>query len=84
MPSNTSILTEEFAQAAADAGLRARREALASGHSVVFVDRAGRLVEEMPDGRLFEVRFQPEAPRESHLRVLAEIKSPVQSKTLVR
>jgi hypothetical protein len=79
---DTSILTEEFAQAAAEAGLRARREAIASGHSVVFVDKAGRLVEEMPDGRLFEVCFEPGAPRESHLRVLAEISAGVATNPL--
>ncbi len=70
---STSILTEEFAQAAPDAGLRARREALSSCHFVVFMDGAGRLVKELPDGRLFEVCFELGVPRESHLKVLGEI-----------
>jgi hypothetical protein len=54
------ILTDEFAAAAASAGLKARKHALAAGHSVIFVDDRGRYVEEMPDG--------PEA-----LRLLTEI-----------
>ena len=53
--SSAGILTEEFAQAAANAGLRARRNALASGHPVVFVDDFGRYVEELPDGTKVEI-----------------------------
>ena len=67
-----SILSDEFAAAA---GLRARNTALAAGHSVVFVDDLGRYVEEFPDGRMFEVRFQPGAPRESHLSIVRELKA---------
>ena len=64
--SSANILTDEFAQAAAAAGLRARRNALAAGHPVVFVDDFGRYVEEFPDGRRFEIRLHPGAPHESH------------------
>jgi hypothetical protein len=69
----TSVLSEEFAQVGAAAGLRARERALASGYAAVFVDEAGRYVKEMPDGTRFAVQFEPGMPAESHLRVLGEI-----------
>lgn len=68
-----SILTEDFAQAAATAGRLARLDALASGYPVVFRDERGRYVEELPDGRRFEVRLDASRPRESHRIVLREI-----------
>ena len=71
--SPVNILSEEFAQAAAAAGLRAREAALASGHPVVFVDEVGRIVQEFPDGRRFEVRLEADQPRESHVTVLREL-----------
>ncbi len=74
--SSVNILTEEFAQAAAAAGLRARRNALAAGHPVVFVDDLGRYVEEWPNGKQLEIRLQPGNPRESHLQILGEIATP--------
>jgi hypothetical protein len=74
--SSAGILTEEFAQAAASAGLRARRNALASGHPVVFVDDFGRYVEEMPDGTKVEIHLEPGSPREVHLRILNELSTP--------
>jgi hypothetical protein len=70
---SAKIFTEEFAQAAAKAGLRARRNALASGLPVVFVDDVGRYVEELPDGTRLEIRLEPGIPRETHLRILGEI-----------
>jgi len=70
------ILSEEFAQAAANAGREARRRALAAGHPVIFVDEIGRFVEELPDGTRFEIRFQPDAPRESHVQIVREIATP--------
>jgi hypothetical protein len=75
--SSANILTEEFAEAAATAGLRARRNALAAGHPVVFVDDFGRYVEELPDGTRLEIRLQPGISRETHLRILGEIPTPV-------
>ncbi|MEO5923561.1 MAG: hypothetical protein ABIR70_07020 [Bryobacteraceae bacterium] len=68
-----SILTEQFALDAADAGLRARRDALVAGQTVVFRDTEGRYVEERPDGRRFEVRLDAGQPRESHRVVLTEL-----------
>ena len=70
------ILSDEFAEAAAAAGLRARQTALTAGHSVVFVDECGRYVEEFPDGRRVEVRFRPGTPRESHLHMVRELLPP--------
>ena len=70
---SAGILTEEFARAAAVAGLRAREKALADGHPVVFIDDFGRYVEELPDGRRLEIRLQPGIPRESHLHILGEL-----------
>jgi hypothetical protein len=70
-----SILTDDFAQAAAAAGRLARLDALATGHSVVFIDPRGRYVEELPDGRRFEIRLDPSRPRESHRVVLCEMAS---------
>ena len=75
--SDQSVLSEDFALAAATAGLRARQDALAAGHAVVFVDQLGRYVEELPDGRQFEIRLEPGVPRESHLLVLGELAAAV-------
>jgi hypothetical protein len=71
-----NILTEDFAQAAAAAGLRARRNALAAGHTVVFVDDLGRYVEELPDGTRLGIRLHPGEKRESHLQILGELSTP--------
>ncbi len=73
-----------LSDAAANAGLRFRRKALGSGHPVVFVDDAGRYVQEWPDGTLLEIRFKPGAPRDSHLQVIGEVKPPLRSSTIVR
>ena len=75
---SVNILSEEFAQAAALAGLRARQNALAAGHPVVFVDELGRYVEELPDGTKLEVRLRPGTPRESHLEILGELSTVVE------
>jgi hypothetical protein len=61
------LFSEEFAQAAATAGLRAREQAPAAGHSVVYIDDVGRYVQELPDVRLLEVCLHPGNPRESHI-----------------
>ena len=71
------ILTEEFARAAETAGLRVRKNALDSGHPVVFVDDRGRYIEESPDGTKIEIRLRPGSPRETHIEVLGEISTSV-------
>jgi hypothetical protein len=75
--SAVNILSDEFAEAAALAGLRARRDALAAGYPVIFIDDLGRYVQELPDGRLFEVRLDPAADMESHVQVLRELPSSI-------
>jgi hypothetical protein len=37
------------------------------------VDQRGRLVEELPDGRSFEIRLDPAQPRATHRVVLREL-----------
>ena len=54
-----SILTDESALVVARAGSLARQMALAAGHPVVFIDSAGRYVEERPSGRRYEIRLDP-------------------------
>ena len=68
-----SILSDEFAAAAAAAGLRARNKALAAGHAVIFIDDKGRYVEEFPDGRCFEIELESANTRETHVRILGEL-----------
>ena len=68
-----SILTDEFAEEAAAAGRKARQDSLDAGRPVTFLDSKGRDVQEMPDGRRFEIRFVPGAPREKHVEVLREL-----------
>jgi hypothetical protein len=70
---HTSVFADEFA-ADAVAALRAAREgALEEGHPVVFRDADGRLVEEHPDGRRFEIRLDPSRPAESRRIVIREL-----------
>lgn len=70
-----SVLTDEFMHAVVDACAKARSTALQMGHPVVYRDTGGGYVAEYPEGRRFEVRFDPTRPRESHLVVLREISS---------
>lgn len=70
---SVDILSDEFAALAAEAGLRARKTALDAGHSVVYLDHLGRYVEELPDGRLMHVQFQPGSSRELHRIVIGEL-----------
>jgi len=73
MTTSFSILTDEFALAAAEAGRKAREQALAAGHYVVYMDDEGRFVKEEPDGRRFEVVFHPDQPRETHMEIVREL-----------
>jgi hypothetical protein len=70
------ILSNDFANAAATAGLRAREAALAEGHAVVFLDESGRYIQEFPDGTKLEIDFKPGLPREAHLEVVRELLAP--------
>lgn len=67
------ILSPEFAKGVREAARRARREALAGGHAVVYLDPCGCYVQELPDGRKFEVRFLPGMPAESQVERVREL-----------
>lgn len=68
-----SITGERLVEAAAKATDAARRAALAEGHSVVYIDDEGRYIEERPDGRLFEFRYDPSQPSETHRVIIREL-----------
>jgi hypothetical protein len=68
-----SVLSDEFLRNAQAAARKAREAALRAGQSVVFIDEAGRYVEERPDGRLFEIRIDPSRPPESRRVVVREL-----------
>ena len=67
------ILSDEFAELAVSAFLAARARALAAGIPVVYRDPAGFPVQEWPDGRRFEIRFRPGAPRDKHIEIVREL-----------
>jgi hypothetical protein len=67
------ILSDEFAKAAEAAALQARAQALRAGHSVVSLDSNGHYIEERPDGRRFEIRFDRSRPRESRRVIVREL-----------
>jgi hypothetical protein len=68
------ILSAEFRRLAADAGGRARRDALASGVTVFYTDDATGLdIMERPDGRRFEIRYIPGAPDDANYEVLRDL-----------
>lgn len=52
----------------------ARATALKSGLPVTYRDVTGRYVEERPDGRRFEIRYNETRPRQSHTVMLRELK----------
>ena len=65
---------DDFTVAIISAGARARLETLAAGVPVFYRDETRNLdVLEQPDGRKFEVRFIPGAPRETNYRVIREL-----------
>jgi hypothetical protein len=68
-----SVLSDDFADAAAKAGQRAREAALAEGHPVVFLDESGRYIQEFPDGTKLEIDFKPGLPRDAHLEIVREL-----------
>ena len=67
------LFSPEFEEMLSEVGRKARTEALAEGHPVVYRDQCGCYVQELPDGRKFEICFHPEAPRESHVERIREI-----------
>ena len=71
------FFSPEFEEMVMDAGRKARREALAEGHPVVYLDPCGCYVQELPDGRKFEIRFRPDAPPKSHIERIREFSSSI-------
>jgi hypothetical protein len=70
--SEAELFSDEFARAVAQVGC-GLQAALAAGHPVVYLDDAGRYVQEIPGGRRFEVRLLAGHPRESHLTIVREL-----------
>jgi hypothetical protein len=68
------ILGPEFAREAEAAWDRARNQALARGVPVFYRnDRTGLEIMEQPDGRRFEIRFIPGAPRGRNFETIREL-----------
>lgn len=71
---NGDCFDDTFDQAVKAAVAEARKETLAAGVPLFYHDSVSdRDVMERPDGRIFEIRFVPGAPRESHYEVLREL-----------
>jgi hypothetical protein len=68
-----NLLSEEFAQAASAAWNRARQDALENGQPVFFQNEDGRYVLEQPNGKRFEIRFRPGAPRDANFEIVREL-----------
>ena len=68
------ILSPEFTREAEAAWDRARNQALARGVPVFYRnDRTGLEIMEQPDGRRFEIRFIPGAPRGRNFEIIREL-----------
>ena len=71
------ILSEEFTRKVIEACDQARRETLAAGVPVFYRDEdTGLDVMEQNDGRRFEIRYIPGAPRDRHYEIVREIVVP--------
>jgi hypothetical protein len=64
----------DFSGHAQEATRRARQESLALGLPVFYRDpQTGMDLMEQPDGRRFEIRYIPGAPRERNFEILREL-----------
>jgi hypothetical protein len=71
------ILGDEFDRLVADACDQARRKTLAAGVPVFYLDReTGMDIMEQPDGRRFQIRYIPGAPRDRHFEIVREVVAP--------
>jgi hypothetical protein len=71
---NGDLFDDTFDRTVKAAVAQARKETLAAGVPLFYHDSVSdRDVMERPDGRIFEIRFIPGAPRESHYEVLREL-----------
>jgi len=68
------FFSEEFIQSIVRAGAQARIETLQAGVPVFYWDYDRKLdIMELPNGRKYEIRFIPGAPRESNYEIIREI-----------
>ena len=68
------IFSDEFTAVVEQAIAKARAETLRAGASLFYRDLAtGLEVMEMPDGRIFEIRYLPGQPRDRNYEVLREL-----------
>jgi hypothetical protein len=67
------MLDEQLTSAVVAATGQARVEALASGVPVFYRDADGLDIMEEPDGRKFEIRLIPGAPRERIFEIVREL-----------
>jgi hypothetical protein len=71
---NGDFFDDTFDRTVKAAVAQARKETLAAGAGLFYHDSVSdRDVMERPDGRIFEIRFNPGAPRESQYEVLREL-----------
>lgn len=68
------ICSPVFHRAVAEAGNLARLRTLAAGVPVFYRQSITRKdVMEQPDGRIFEIRFIPNAPRDENYEIIGEL-----------
>lgn len=71
---NLDIFSDEFTAAAKAAIAEAREETLKAGVPLFYRDdHTGLEVMEMPDGRIFEIRYLPGQPGDRNHEVLREL-----------
>jgi hypothetical protein len=69
-----NFFADDFEDAVIAAIDHARRETLAAGVPIFYLDREHNLnIMEHPDGRKFEVRFIPGAPGDKNYEILREL-----------
>jgi hypothetical protein len=69
---NDCFFGDDFTAAVVSAGASARLETLKAGVPVFYLEENINIMEQ-PDGRKFEIRFIPGAPRERNYEVLREL-----------
>jgi hypothetical protein len=70
---NDYLDSDELTAAVVSACVSARLETLNAGVPVFYRDTKGIYIMEQPDGRKFEIRFIPNAPRDRNYEVLREL-----------
>ena len=73
MPVAPDFGSTQFDDAVREACHKAFTETLAAGIPVCYVDREGLNVVERPDGRRFEIRWQPGYPSGRNYEIIREL-----------